>query len=225
MFSIKVMEMVADLIQIVVSAFLIGFFASTAATGPVNFLVFHNALIGKYYNSIMMILGSTIIETIYCSFALTVVGAILFSYKGVQFFSEIIGIIILFFAGILLFRADPNKKLAIGVERLSVKEKTRSFLTGFILVALNPTVVLTWSAAITALISFKIIEIIGILDILAFTLSAGIGTLSGSLTMVFLINIYRLDLSKKFIESVLKIMALVVWGLALYFLLLILGVF
>jgi threonine/homoserine/homoserine lactone efflux protein len=218
--------MVMDLISIIISAYVIGFFASTAATGPVNFLVFQNALVGRYGNSVMLILGSTIMETVYCSFAVITVGAVYkFSYHGVQFLSEIVGVIILFIVGFFIFKTEPSEKPAVGVEGLSTKEKTRDFLTGFILVALNPTVILTWSAAVASLISFGILEISGILDVFTFTLSASLGTLSGSLTMVFFVNLYRLSFSKKFIKIFLRIMALIVWGIALFFLIKILEIF
>lgn len=209
----------ANLFAIVLSAFLIGFFASTAATGPVNFLVFRNALIGKYGKSFMMIIGSAIMETIYCTFALTIVGAIILHSKRIEIISQILTIGILFVISFYLYRTEPSHQPALGIEGLSAKEGVQAFLTAFILVALNPSVILTWSAAVATLISFKIIIITRILHIVLFAVSAGIGTISGSLTMVFLVHLFRLRFSNKVIRAVLKTSAFAVFGLAIYFLL------
>lgn len=212
-----------NLFSIVLSAFLIGFFASTAATGPVNFLVFRNALIGKYRKSVVMIFGSAMMEMIYCTFALTIVGAIILHSKRIEIISQILTIGILFVISIYLYKTEPSHQPVIGTEVLSAKENVQAFLTAFILVALNPTVILTWSAAVATLISFKIIAITRIFHIVLFVVSAGIGTITGSLTMVLLVHFFRLRFSNKVVRIILKISGFVVFGLAIYFLLRFLG--
>jgi threonine/homoserine/homoserine lactone efflux protein len=204
------------IIAIIVSAFLVGFFASTVATGPVTFLVFRNALFGKFRKSVAMIFGSAVMETIYCSFALTIVGVILVNSSSVRLFSRVFSIIIFLMIGFYLFRSEHKYKPREEVEGFSIGDRTTAFFTGFILVALNPTIILTWSAAAAALISFGIIEVVDLIDIVAFTLSAGAGTIVGSLTMVFFVKWFRMSISEKFIGWMLKVMGIVVFGLAAY---------
>lgn len=200
----------------VLSAFLAGFFASTVAAGPVSFLVLKNALIGRYEESVMMVFGSAVMETIYCSFALTFLGAIFLRGAKIKFFSEIISIFILFIIGIYLFKTDINKKTNVKIGKIEDRNKTKPFLTAFILVALNPTIILTWSATTAVLISFKIIEINRLIDVVTFAFFAGIGTILGGITMISLVNRYKLKFSKNLIAKIVSLMGIVLIFLSAY---------
>ncbi len=189
----------------ILAAFFTGFFASIVATGPVTFLIFRNSLLGKYNRAVAMIFGSSIMESIYCILALSVVSSLFLESRRVIFFSRIIGAIILFSIGIYLYKTDINKEIKTGVRNLSKRERARAFLAGFILVAINPTIILTWSAVATALISFKIITIRTLPDILFFSSAATLGMICGGLAMAFLIRYFKMRFPEKILNNLLKL--------------------
>lgn len=205
-----------DIFFILLSAFLIGFFSATVAAGPVGILIFRTALLGRYKKCIPMVIGSLIMETIYCGIALGVVGAVLLQGPRIMLFSKVVGAIIFFFIGIYLYKTDPNKEVTEETKEISLTEKTKSFLTGFLLVALNPSIILVWSAIITALISFDIISFRGYLDIFFFILSAAAGLLLGSAVLIVLAKSYKKAFSTLFFKRILQLTGIVFVGVSLY---------
>ena len=207
-----------EILYNILSAFLISFFAANIAAGPVTFLVFHNSLFGKYKKAVSLIFGSAIMEIIYCSIAIIFVGAVLSHSTRIQIFSQIVSIIMFFIIGLYLYNSNSSKRLNVGVEGLSIKEGTRAFLTGFILTAINPTIILTWSAAAAALLSFNIIEITNMFDVILFSFSVGAGAVSGSLVMIFIVHHFRIRLSENIIKIILKVGGIILIGFSGYFL-------
>ena len=206
-----------DIFGNILAPFLISVLASDFTTGPVTFLVFRNALLGKYGKSFSLIFGSAIMEMIYCSIALIFIGAILSHSARIKVFSEIVSIIIFLVIGIYLYKTKPARKVVVEVEQVSMQEKTESFLTGFILTALNPTIILTWSAVVAALLSLNVLKISNYFDVVLFTLSAGLGTITGTLFMIFIVHRFRINFSPKVIGTVLKLSGIVLVALSFYF--------
>lgn len=206
-----------DILGNIIAPFLISAFASDFATGPVTFLVFRNALLGKYGKSFALIFGSAIMEMIYCAVALIFIGAILSQGTRIKIFSEAVSFVIFFIIGIYLFKTNPNKRQSVELGGISTKEKTQSFLTGFILTALNPTIILTWSAAVAVLLSIDLLVISSYFDVILFTLAAGLGTITGTIIMIFLVHHFRLKFSERVIRFILRIIGIVLIGLSIYF--------
>ncbi|MDO8508222.1 MAG: LysE family transporter [Nanoarchaeota archaeon] len=200
-----------------ISAFLIGFLATIIATGPVTFLVFRNSLLGRYNRAVAMVFGSSLMESIYCILALSVVSSLFLESARIQLLSRTISAIILFSIGIYLYKTDIIKDISRGVRQLTKKEKTRSFLAGFILVAINPTIILTWSAAITALISFKIARVHSLIEILFFAGFATLGMISGGLSMILLIKYFKMKFPKEMLNKVLKFIGALLVITSFYF--------
>jgi len=205
-----------DIFFILLSAFIIGFFSASVAAGPAGIMIFRTALLGQYKKCIPMVIGSLIMEAIYCGIALGLVGAVLLQGPRIRLFSKVVGAIIFFFIGIYLYKTDPNKEFREEVEELSFTEKTKSFLTGFLLIALNPSIILVWSAVITALISFDIISFGAYLDIIFFMLSAVAGLLLGSVVLIVLAKSYKKAFSTLFFKRVLQITGIFFVGVSLY---------
>lgn len=199
-------------------AFLAGFFATIVAAGPVTFLIFRDAIIGKYGKGLAMIIGAAIMETVYCILALSVVSSIFLESAKVQFFSRIVSSVIFFCIGIYMYKTDLKRDIKSGIRQLTHKERAMSFLSGFILVALNPTIIVTWSAAATALISFDLITIGTIRDIAIFSLSAGVGIIAGGISMIVLVGLFKMKFPKKAFNRVLKIIGIILMAASIYFL-------
>ena len=205
-----------EFLGIILGAFLTGFLSSTLALGPVTFLVFRNALIGKYGRGVAMIFGSSLMEAIYCATALTLVSTVLSYNHKIQIFSRAVSFFLFLIIGIYLLKTNLDREISSGVKEASKGEKSKSFLAGFVLVALNPTIILTWSAAITVLYSLKIVAISTFLDIVVFALFAAIGTICGGLSMIFLIKIYKINFSRQSIKVILKLFGIILIVLSIH---------
>lgn len=204
------------MLSIILSAFFLGFVASIVATGPVTFLIFKEALLGKYKTSIGIMLGSVSMETIYCSFSLTLVGIILQYIEKLKVISEAVSILVFLIIGVSLLVMNPAFTSSGRKGKLPKIEHAKSFFTGFILVAMNPTIILTWAAASAALVSLGIIALSTIQQIIAFIISASLGNLAGGLAMIFLVKTFRVRLSEKFIQWALRILGIILIIIAVY---------
>lgn len=179
-------------------AFLVGFCVSLVATGPVSLLVLKHTLLGRYRKCIPLILGSSTMEAIYCGLALTFVGAVFLQSIHVERYSHLISVIILAIIGLSLLILPIEKNYSAKIKSLSFTEKGKSFMFGVILIALNPAIILTWTAITTALLSSGFISLVRPLEMVFFTLFTGIGIFCGSLTMISLVALFKIKIPPKF---------------------------
>lgn len=186
------------------SAFLVGFFASTAATGPVMMLAFKNALEGALRRSIAIVLGSAVMETLYCGLAAVSVSGLMQLSDPVERFSRWASVGVFAVVGVYLLLTEI-RAVRRGEPQPKLKFATRAFLTGITLVAVNPSIILTWSAATMALTSFSVIKIPGIGRAVLFALSAGVGTICGSLALIAVTARYRERLSISVMHWIIRI--------------------
>src|SRR3989344_843776 len=209
--------MVLNEILISTWAFLFGFLSAVVTTGPLTFLVFQNALLGKYKKSFLMVLGAAVMESIYCAVALIFIGAVFLQSEKVQIISKLLSTVILFSVAIYLFTTKNIKEKEKKVEKLSLKEKAGPFIAGFVLIAINPSIILTWGAAFTVLISFNTITINSFIDIILFVLFATIGVIFGGLAMMGIVKYFKPHFSEKVVQIILKFLGAFVICIALYF--------
>ena len=201
---------------IIISAFLLGLVVALLAAGPVNLLVLKNALIGKYKNSISMIIGASIMEAIYCGFALVITGVVLHHTNRITIVSTSISTAIFLIMGLYFLISDQSqKKIKSGIS--SRNEIVFSFLTGFILVAMNPAIIVAWSIATGTLISFGIIKITKLLHVIVFIISVFLGTAAGGSMRVFLVKKLNVKLSESFIKYISKLSGIVFLLISMYF--------
>lgn len=201
-------------IIIIISAFLLGFLASILSAGPVNFLILKNALIGKYKSSISMIFGASLMESIYCGFALVVTGIVLHHTK-INIVSISLSTAIFLIMGIYFLVSDQSqKKFKFDI---AGREIIIPFFIGFILVAMNLGIILAWSIASGTLISLGIIKITKLSHAIFFIISVFFGTIAGGSMRVFLVKKLNIKLSKKFISYIMKLSGLIFIGISIYF--------
>ena len=205
-----------NLFNIVVFSFLIGVFSSILGAGPVTLLVFRNALLGNYIKSFSLVLGAAIMESVYCFLSLSIVDYYFYN-EFFQVATRFLSVMVFFFIGIYLFRTNLIEDHEIDIKKYRANNFLSSFLIGFGLVALNPTIILTWSAASAILISFKIIEIVAMPDIVFFTAFAFVGNVSGGLLLVLFTKKFSSFFSKKSILSLFKIIGVIVISISVYF--------
>ena len=204
------------MLSIIFSAFFLGFISSIVATGPVTFLILKEALLGKYKRSIGIMLGSVFMEAVYCTFSLTLVGLILQYIEKLKIVSEAISILVFLIIGASLLAMNPAYAPPKSRRKWSKVEHAKSFLTGFILVAMNPTIILTWAGASAALISLGIIALSTLQQIIAFVISATLGILAGGFALILLVKTFRVKLSEKFIQWALRILGIILIIIAIF---------
>jgi len=210
------MNLDLNFFNIIVFSFLIGVFASTLAAGPVTLLVFRNAFLGNYMKSVSLVFGAAIMESVYCFLALTIIDSFFFN-ELFQITFRLLSVVILFFVGVYLFKTSLPEGRKIITSKDSSSSFVQSFFVGFTLVMLNPTIILTWSAASIVLISFKIIELNLIAEIIFFTIFSLIGSVFGGLFLVFLIKKYKNFLSNSIITYLFKFIGVIVMIVSIYF--------
>lgn len=158
-----------------VVGFAMGFCGSMPLTGPIAILVFHRGLFGRYRDGMAVAAGAAVAESMYCGLAIAGFGALLESYELLRPICRTISVIILFALGLWFVRARPPERIEpapgepVGVDRIA-----REVGQGFSITALNPVIVLNWSASIAILYSVVPITL-STLDKVLFVLAAGVG--------------------------------------------------
>ncbi|MEK6903703.1 MAG: LysE family transporter [Nanoarchaeota archaeon] len=208
-----------------ITAFLLGLFTSVIATGPVSFLIFRSALLGAYRKSIAMVFGSSLMEMIYCGIAVFSVSFLVQQSQRVVVTSKAIGAAVSIFVGLYFLFHRYRRFHLQKTASLNNGFPLSSFLLGFVLVLLNPSIILTWSVAITLLLSFEAIAVLTALQALGFMLATGIGVVSGSLLMVYCAHFYKGKTTGTMIKRTIRVMGALLVILGFYLLYSLLDVF
>ena len=205
-----------NIFNIILSSFLVGAFASTLAAGPVTLMIFRSSLLGNYMKSVSLILGAAIMEAVYCFIALTIIDYYFYD-EMFQIISKVLSVIILFFVGIYVFRTKFQENQQINTGKYYSTNFVQSFLVGFTLVGLNPSIILTWSVAAAVLISFGVVEIVLVFDVIIFTVFALIGNISGGFCLVLLVKKFNRFLTPSVINHLFKFIGIIVILFSVYF--------
>lgn len=160
-----------------VFGFAMGFLGSMPLTGPVAVLVFQRGLFGRYRDGLAVAIGCAAAEGLYCGLAIGGFGTLLETYEVLQPISRGISVVILFALGIWFTRAKLPEQIDEVGRPYGVGQWVGSFNQGFWITALNPVIVLNWSASIAILYSVAELEL-GIADKILFPLAAGMGIVS-----------------------------------------------
>ncbi len=131
------------------AGFLMGFIGSMPIAGPVSLLVFHRGLLGRYSDAWVIGLGGALVEGIYCALAIqgfTVVGTSLLEpvAKGV-------GVLLPLALGLYFIRVSEKNPKENPVPEPCESNSLRAFSVGLSAAALNPALILTWSASVALL--------------------------------------------------------------------------
>ena len=127
--------------------FLFGFVGSIPVAGPIAVLVFARSAAGRFRDGLLIASGASIGEGLYAAFAYWGLSELLSRYPFIVPVSKGFATLLLVALGIYLAlgrssgEATPSKRAAGG-----------SFLLGFTICVLNPTLLATWAAALTVLV-------------------------------------------------------------------------
>jgi len=139
--------------QLVLSGFLAGFLGSIPLAGPISVLVLGRGLDGAYRSGLFLSFGAALAEGAYAFGACWGLGTLLERYAWLGLASQSIAAVILVALGCAFAlrhgRDAPAPRMARG---------RSSFALGFVVAALNPTLIATWTAAVATLHGVGVME-------------------------------------------------------------------
>jgi threonine/homoserine/homoserine lactone efflux protein len=137
----------------VLTGFVMGFVGSMPISGPISLLVFHRGMLARYRDGWAIGFGGAIAEGIYCAVAVLGVGAVHERFRFLEPLGEAMGILILFVLGLYFLLARQQNPEERSIAERSGATWVGQFTIGLTVAALNPTLLVTWSAAATMLYS------------------------------------------------------------------------
>lgn len=204
----------------VVLGFLFGFLGSVPVAGPIAALVFARGVEGRFRSGVFIGVGGAVAEAGYAFLAFWGFSALLTQYPIVVPISRAAAAVVLTVLGIAFVRAKSSKTEATegeGATRAKVADTVwASFVLGFGITALNPTLIATWSAGVATLYST---------DLVQFTPDRappfGIGACVGIATwfwiLIALIRRYRTRFSMATLRKVVRVVGVFLLALAAWF--------
>jgi threonine/homoserine/homoserine lactone efflux protein len=158
--------------------FLLGFVGSMPLAGPIAVLVVSRAVVKRYVEARRLAYGAAISEAIYAGVSFWGFSTFLARYRSFLPVSHAITAVVLLIVGLQFVRWKPRPP-AHETERAG----RTPFVLGFTISALNPTLLATWSAVVTAIYSRQIV-VMKSWYALPFGLSAALGIALWFMTMV-----------------------------------------
>jgi threonine/homoserine/homoserine lactone efflux protein len=194
--------------------FVFGFVGSMPVAGPIAVLVFGRGLEDRARNGLYLASGAAIAESVYAYLAFWGFSAFLTKNSWVEPVSRVAAAIILTVLGVHFSRKRPSPEQ----ERLPEPQggNKRSFFLGFTITALNPTLIATWTAAVTTLFSLDIVKFDSA-QALPFSFGAFSGIVSWFATLLYLLNRFRARFSRATVNRLVNVMGilLIVLGLGI----------
>jgi threonine/homoserine/homoserine lactone efflux protein len=198
-----------QLIAICIVALLFGFVGSMPLAGPIAIMSVARASRGKYSEALRVGLGAAVAEGIYASLAFWGFTTFLASHAMVVPVSRAVTAIVLAAIGVRFVFWRPT------ADRDVRENKAGTALLGFSVSAINPTLLLTWSAAVAALYSHGLEEAPAIYAI-PFGLCAAAGIAAWFVTLAALFKRYGGKLPQAALTWIIRSMGLVLVVLALW---------
>lgn len=132
-----------------IAGFLMAFLGSMPPVGPIAVLLLERGVSGRDAEGRGIGYGAAIAEAIYCALAMAGVSELMRRYAFVETGARLVGIVILVALGIHFsrFRITPKDAPTSPTAR-------KPFALGFWISAANPTLIITWSGSIAALLAF-----------------------------------------------------------------------
>jgi threonine/homoserine/homoserine lactone efflux protein len=194
--------------------FCFGYVGSMPVAGPIAVLVFGRGLEDRTRNGLYLASGAAIAESVYAYLAFWGFSAFLTRYPWIEPTSRVAAAVLLTGLGIHFYRRQPTGEGAPAP--LQNHGNKRSFVLGLTITALNPTLLATWTAAVTTVYSLDIVSFDGS-GALPFSLGACTGIVGWFATLLSLMNRFKARFSRASIDRV-------VHGMGIFLILLGLGI-
>jgi threonine/homoserine/homoserine lactone efflux protein len=192
--------------------FCFGFVGSMPVAGPIAVLVFGRGLEDRARNGLYLASGAAIAESIYAYLAFWGFSAFLSRYAWIEPTSRVAAAVIMLALGIHFYRKKPKPAGAA----VPVKDRgnKRSFFLGFTITALNPTLIATWTAAVTTVYSLEIVTFDSA-EALPFSIGAFCGIVGWFVVLLYLMNRFKARFSRSSIDRLVHVMGVLLMALGL----------
>ncbi|HKP56455.1 MAG TPA: LysE family transporter [Polyangiales bacterium] len=183
--------------------------------GPVAVIVFGRGIEDRGRSALYIAIGSAVAESVYAYLAFWGFSAFLTRYRWIEAVSTAAAAIILCGLGLRFMLKRATAERPPDAPRPHVGKK-RNFFLGFMLTALNPTLIATWTAAVTTVYSLQIVNF-DERGALPFSIGAMTGIVSWFGLLLYLLKRFRALVSPYALTRVLKVMGgfLVVLGVGI----------
>jgi threonine/homoserine/homoserine lactone efflux protein len=196
-------------IAICAIALAFGFFGSTPLAGPISLLVVSRAARGRFEDARRIGWGAAIAEAFYAGTAFWGFATFFSRYAFIVPLSHGLTAVILVLLGLRLAVSAPQD------QRRGEQNKTGSFLLGFWISALNPTLLVTWSAAVAFLYS-KGLGVTAGAGAIPFGACAGAGIACWFSLFVALLRKYEGRVPRTLLAAIVRVLGVALLALGLW---------
>ncbi len=194
--------------------FALGFIGSIPVAGPIAVLVVARAMSERFKSAFFIAVGAGIAEGLYAALAFWGFGALLEGNPWIEPVTRGAGAVILAILGVVLMRHPKPKP-----EGAPPPRKTRgygSFAIGFTITAVNPTLIATWTAAVTAIYGSGAVTF-SPKNAVAFSLGTMVGIIGWSSTLLGAMWKMRQRFRPDILAKTRRATGVLVLGLAVFF--------
>lgn len=193
--------------------FLFGFVGSMPVAGPIAVLIFGRGVEGRFRSAYAIGAGSVIAEVVYAFAAFWGFAILLTDYAWIVPVSNGVAAVLLLVLGVVFLRRPK------GATAGPAPKDTRagSFMLGFSISGLNPTLLATWAGAATTLFSTGLVDFQDTTLAYPFALGAGAGIGLWYLVLIALIRKYKERFKLETIDRVMQFFGVFLLGIGLYF--------
>ena len=195
-----------------VIGFLFGFIGSMPVAGPISILVLERGLSGRFRSGLYLAAGAAVAESGYAFLAFFGLTALLERYPAIAPLSHAAGALILLALGTMLVRRGHSKEA--GVTKRPAPHGDAAL--GFTITALNPTLIATWTAAVTTLHGTGLVRASTSLA-LPFSLSVCAGIVAWFAVLLALVKRFGPKMSQRTVDVAVRVMGFVLLGIACWF--------
>jgi threonine/homoserine/homoserine lactone efflux protein len=196
-------------------AFVLSFVASMPIAGPIAVIVVSKGLSGQARVGLFIAIGAAVAEAGYAGLAFLGITAMIERFPLLLPISRLIGCAILLALGVYFVARTPKQRddePAPGEPAKGTDPPRRTDLgsaaLGFSITAVNPTLIVTWTGAVSAVHAAKLLRVHE-LDALPFAVGVLAGIISWFALFLVLLGRFKRKLDPSSIERVIKGMGLV----------------
>jgi threonine/homoserine/homoserine lactone efflux protein len=190
----------------------LGFFASVPLAGPTAGVVVSRSLDNQARAGLFVAVGSAVGESFYSFLAFLGVTAVMSRFPFMILASRLLGSMVVVGVGVYFVLRRTDK----APERHHDAEGARNFLLGFTMAIVNPTLLVSWAAAVSIAHATGLLRV-NALDAFAFAGGVAVGIVSWFATLLRLMERFRSRIGPTTMDRLIKWMGavLIVCGIGL----------
>ena len=186
------------------AGFLMGFIGSMPVAGPTSLLVFHRGMLARYRDGWVIGLGGGLVEGVYCAIAVHAFSILRDNLTFLAPLTKIASLLLLFALGLYFIFARQENAEKTAVAEPSPANWGGQFFVGVSVAALNPTLILTWSASVALLYSITNITLHSYNSVV-FAASVVLGIVAWFSLLLALLRRFRSHFPSSLLHKVMRI--------------------